>query len=121
MKIFRPLTYVVAAAAMCILCFSGNGNYIYAMCIPSAGNDIVQQPDDPLAEKTINKEKIQNSRIKRYVQLYVSKCLLQNCSDRDGFEEFEALSDEKFVGVYCSGNDTLHEQILIRLPGNRSP
>ncbi len=121
MKIFRPLTYMVAAAAMCILCFSGNGQYVYAVYAPTSENDIVEQPDNPLAEKNLAREKIQSSRIKRYVQLYISACLSKQCSENDNFEGTETPCDSLFTGAYDIENDALYEYFLIGLPGNRSP
>lgn len=121
MKIFRPLTYVVAAAAMCILCFSGNGNYIHVVCNAAAENDIVEQPDNQYSERILSKEKIQNSRIKRYVQLYISKCLSQYYSEKESFGKSETPCDTSFIGLQNTENDKLYKQILIGLPGNRSP
>lgn len=40
MKFFRSLKYAVTAAAVCLLCFSGNGEYLFAVSSEDIENDL---------------------------------------------------------------------------------
>lgn len=124
MKITRPLKCVITAAAVCLLCFSGNGGYFFKVFAVAPENGIAdrsEQPDEAsygcqrkLCDR--KKEKLQNLKVKRFLYKYF--VLSQNMHAL----EYPAKDSGCCAKRFCdAGNSGLYEIVASGLPGNRSP
>lgn len=129
MKFLKPLKYVITAAAVCILCFSGNGEYFYAVFAVSPENDIVEQPQqNGLANgKANSNESGRNSINKYYLKKYAAiLCNTLPChNDYCNHYDCNVFSMDKSAtgrqGIVPSENKTLYKLFSVKHPGNRSP
>lgn len=124
MKIIRPIKCVLTAAAVCILCFSGNGVYLYEVYAMAPENDIVelpQQPDEPL-DKNVRKDerlhRIVNIRKKSLCSLFALAHIIHS---RDNMPLFQHTPDDPIQSLSDTENVAVHELFAAKLPGNRSP
>lgn len=130
MKLVRPLKCVITAAAVCILCFSGNGEYIYAVFALTPENDIVDlemQPDDNQAAKNNRKnsensgEKLQKVNLKRIVALYGPNIFLHNDIVLFAHNECQPDIGVGWKRIPSTLNEVMNELFEAQLHGNRSP
>lgn len=123
MKVFRTFKYVITAAAVCILCFSGNGEYIYTVWAMMPENDIVEQPDDTDALRKAYDE--HDEKIIKRKQLYIIHYLADNCIIDNQKHVYD--DDYKCLCITCnrladtSVDEALYRLFIANLHGNRSP
>lgn len=131
MKLLKPLKYVITAAAVCILCFSGNGEYFYAIFAVTPENDIVEQPqqngfsngklirkNNELCVSSINKRYIRKCNIVLCRTLsFSNNCYNNTCCNAFSID-LPALGRQ---GTSVSESRILYELFSVKHPGNRSP
>lgn len=129
MKLLKPLKYVITAAAVCILCFSGNGGYFYAVFAVSPENDIVEQPQpNGLTNGKANgNESCRCSINKNYLRkCTVILCNILPCHNdcnnhiccNDFLMDMSALGQQ---GVAVGEDKIFYKLFSVKHPGNRSP
>ncbi|MGN1086157.1 MAG: hypothetical protein ACI4Q5_03895 [Porcipelethomonas sp.] len=128
MKLLKPLKYVITAAAVCILCFSGNGEYFYAVFAVSPENDIVELPQQnglPNGKANSNESgrcSINKNYIKKYAAVLcnILPCHSDCCNDfGSAFSVDMPVSGRQNISV--SESRTLYRLFSVKHPGNRSP
>lgn len=131
MKLLKPLKYVITAAAVCILCFSGNGEYFYAVFAVSPENDIVELPQqngltNGKAVRNSNEScrcSINKSYIRKYAVLLCNALPEHNdCYNHTCYDSFSLgfpVSGKQRISI--SESRILYELFSVKHPGNRSP
>lgn len=124
MKITRPLKCVITAAAVCLLCFSGNGGYFFKVFALAPENGIAdpsEQPDevpDGYLRKICDrkKERLQNLKAKYFLYKYFISSQTVNCPG------YPANDHNGCTKRFCdTGTNGLYDVFAGGLPGNRSP
>lgn len=129
MKLLKPLKYVITAAAVCILCFSGNGEYFYAVFAVSPENDIVELPQQnglPNGKANSNEScrcSINKNYIRKYAVILCNALPCHNdCYNHNSCSAFSMdLSAPGRQGITVSENKILYKLFSVKHPGNRSP
>lgn len=128
MKLLKPLKYVITAAAVCILCFSGNGEYFYAVFAVSPENDIVEHPQqNGLSNGKANSNEsgrcsINKNCIRKYAAVLCNLLPCHNDCCNDFHSAFSAdmpVSGRQSISV--SENKIVYKLFSVKHPGNRSP
>lgn len=129
MKIIRPLKYAITAAAVCILCFAGNGEYLYTVFALSPENDIIDLPDNfedvsgryngknPESKK---EKLLKSSLYRKYIlqkNIFLSGCNIMYCSS----DCLNYIPNDSGKSRYIDENTAVYGILLHSLPGNRSP
>ncbi len=122
MKIFRSFKYVLTAAAVCILCFSGNGEYIYTVWAMIPENDIVEQPDNTDTLRKTDNER--SEKISRRKNLYIIHCLADKYiadTQKQKYDDYKSLDTSYCYIADTSVDEALYKLFTANLHGNRSP
>ncbi|MCM1228400.1 MAG: hypothetical protein NC320_13440 [Clostridium sp.] len=129
MKIIRPLKYAITAAAVCILCFAGNGEYLYTVFALSPENDIIDLPDsfedvsgryngkNPESKK---EKLLRSSLYRKYISqksIFLSDSNVMYCGSGCIHDIPIGFSRR----CYIDENTAVYGLLLHSLPGNRSP
>lgn len=129
MKIIRPLKYAITAATVCILCFAGNGKYLYTVFALSPENDIIDLPDNfedvsgRCNGKNLESKKeklLRNSLYRKYISqksIFPSDSNVMCCIS-GGIHDIQVGFSRR---RYIDENTAVYGLLLPSLPGNRSP